>query len=83
MAKLPRVPGRTTPGFAFSILDRAISECLSRRQFGAVEIKQVIEFFDIDPPECVFCGATPVSRWDHLVPINGGGETLLGNMVPA
>ena len=22
-------------------------------------------------------------RWDHLIPVNRGGETVLGNMVPA
>jgi len=83
LAQLPSVPGRTTPGFAFSILDRAISECLSRQQFGAAEVKQVIDFFGGNPLECAFCGAIPVTRWDHLIPIHRGGETILGNMVPA
>jgi hypothetical protein len=83
VAKLPRVPQRTTPGFVFSILDRSIKDCLSRRQFGLVEIKQVIDFFGEGPPECVFCGSAAVARWDHLVPITSGGETVLGNMVPS
>ena len=80
---LPKVPQRTTPGFAFSMVDRALRDCLGHRQFGKAEIEQVLAFFDNDPPECVFCGSKDVGRWDHLVPIKGGGETVLGNMVPA
>lgn len=81
--KLPKVPERTTPGFAFSIVERALSECLARRQFGQKGIKEVINFFGIDPPECVFCGSKEVKRWDHLISISKGGETVLGNIVPA
>ncbi len=80
---LPRVPQRTTPGFAFSMVNRAMYDCLGERIFGKQEIKQVLDFFDKDPPECVFCGSKDVKRWDHLVPIKEGGETVLGNMVPA
>lgn len=81
--KLPRVPQRTTPGFAFSMVERALSECLAARQFGQKEIAEVLAFFGTDSPKCVFCGAPEVKRWDHLVPVNKGGETVLGNMVPA
>lgn len=80
--KLPKVPQRTTPGFAFSMVDRALQECLATRQFRQVEIEQVLEFFGSNPPECVFCGSKDVRRWDHLIPIKSGGETVLGNMVP-
>ena len=81
--KLPRVPQRTTPGFAFSMLGRALLDCLGTRQFGQREIVQVLAFFGSDPPECAYCGSHAVRRWDHLVPIKEGGETVLGNMVPA
>ena len=80
---LPRVPGRTTPGFAFSMVDRAMYDCLGKRKFGKQEIKQVLEFFGNNPPECVFCGSKDVKRWDHLVSIKEGGETVIGNIVPA
>jgi len=30
----------------------------------------------------VSCGGDDVGRWDHLVPVSEGGETVLGNMVP-
>ena len=65
------------------MVERALSECLAYRQFGQKEIAEVLAFFGTDPPECVFCGSPEVKRWDHLVPINKGGETVLGNMVPA
>ena len=81
--KLPRVPQRTTPGFAFSMVERALRECLAARQFGRDETRKVLDFFGKDPPECVFCGSLDVKRWDHLVAIKEGGETVLGNMVPA
>lgn len=81
--KLPSAPQRTTPGFAFSILNRALLECIAVRQFGATEIREVLKFFGDDPPACAFCGAAPISRWDHLVPVTQGGDTVLGNMVPA
>lgn len=81
--KLPRVPHRTTPGFAFSIVKRALIESIAVRQFGKLEIAQVVAFFGEDPPTCVFCGDTPIRRWDHLTPVSKGGDTTLGNMVPA
>jgi hypothetical protein len=81
--KLPKPPARTTPGFAFSMLDRAIKECLATRQFDADAMAQVVSFFGNTPPECVYCGSPNVQRWDHLVPITKGGDTVLGNMVLA
>lgn len=31
---------------------------------------------------CVYCGK-PADSWDHVVPISKGGETIVGNIVPA
>lgn len=81
--KLPLVPERTTPGFAFSNVMRALNDCLGARRFGQGEMQQVLGFFQMTEPECVYCGSPDVRRWDHLVAINRGGETVLGNMVPA
>ncbi len=77
---LPAIPQRTTPGFSFSIVMRSLFECIAVRKFGKPEIAQVVEFFG---PSCVYCGATPIQRWDHLVPISRGGDTVLGNVAPA
>ena len=83
MTKLPRAPQRITTGFAFSYVERALKEGLANRQFGKAEMATILEFFGNDPPECVYCGSTEVKRWDHLIPVSEGGETVLGNMVPA
>lgn len=63
-------------------MNRALLECIADRKFGAPEIAEVLAFFGQDPPACVFCGAVPIARWDHLVPVTKGGDTVLGNMVP-
>lgn len=81
--KPPKRPVKIGPGFAFSNLERALHECLSQRDFGAPQMEQVIEFFGGHPSICVYCGAESPRRWDHLVPVRSGGETVLGNMVPA
>jgi hypothetical protein len=80
--KLPRVPQRTTTGFSFSNVERAIREGFARRQFGQAEIDLVLAFFG-DPPHCVYCRGPEVRRWDHVVPVREGGETVVGNIVPA
>jgi len=80
---LPKMPHRTTFGFAFSIVRRALLESIADRRLGKTEIAKVLSYFGDDPPACVYCGTTPISRWDHLVPISKGGDTTLGNIVPA
>lgn len=81
---LPRVPQRTTPGFAFSMVERALNDCLGRRQFGMPEQAEVLAFFfGTGEPECVYCGSHEIGRWDHVVPVMQGGEAVLGNMVPS
>lgn len=76
---LPPASQRTTPGFSFSIVRRALLECIAGRKFGKPESAELVEFFGA---ECAYCGG-PVARWDHLVPISCGGDTILGNVVPA
>ena len=81
MSKLPRSPSRTTTGFAFSVLDRAIRENFADRNFGKQHMNDILKFFGSETPECAFCGNQDVKRWDHLVPVRKGGDTVLGNMV--
>ena len=69
---LPSIPKRTTPGFAFSMIERALNECLGERRFGKAEIDQVLAFFNSANLECVYCGSRDVKRWDHLIPIKNG-----------
>ncbi len=81
--KLPGISKRMTPTFGFSILTHAVREGLSTRRFGKSEVEAVITFFGPRPPECVFCGSADIRRWDHLIPVGLGGDTVLGNMVLA
>ena len=83
MPPIPRTPSRTTPGIVFSDVERALSECLGRRNFKKPDVEKILRFFGQQKAQCVFCGSPQVARWDHLVPINNGGETVIGNMVPA
>jgi hypothetical protein len=83
LLKAPKPPSRQTPSFGAAILRRTLFEGLGRRRFGDAEIEAALQFFGSQPLECSFCGSLKVSRWDHLVSIRTGGETVLGNMVPA
>ena len=83
---LPKTPGRTTPAFGFSYIERSLKDCLRKRQFRAAERREVSDFFERwEPqPSCVYCGnKDDVRRWDHIVPVIKGGATVLGNMVLA
>lgn len=79
----PNPPTKISASHAFTVLDRALRETFSVRKFGKNEMNQVLDFFGKNPPECTFCGSLDVRRWDHLVPVKSGGETVLGNLVPA
>ena len=81
---LPKAPQRTTPAFGFSFINRATKEGLAIRDFGQSEMAKIVRFFYQDnEPECVYCGSLDVRRWDHVVPVAKGGDTVLGNMVLA
>jgi hypothetical protein len=80
---LPKVPERTRPSFVFSLLERSLQDCLGKRKFGKHEIGLYLNFFEQAVPECAYCGSIAVQRWDHIVPLLKGGETVLGNMVLA
>lgn len=82
MEKSPRRPSRTTPAFAFAMVERALREGIARRAFGAKEAALVSAFFG-EPLRCVYCDSLEVRRWDHLIPVADGGDTVVGNMVPS
>jgi len=71
-----------TSAYGFAYVERALREGIGRRAFRAKEIALVAAFFG-EPLRCVYCDSPEVGRWDHLVPVVSGGETVVGNMVPA
>jgi hypothetical protein len=81
--KMPPAPKRTTPAFAFSLVQRCMLDGVADREFGKAQMEEVVAFFGDGEPSCVYCGASPVERWDHLFPVMEGGDTVIGNMVPA
>lgn len=69
---------------AFSTIERAIANGLSSTSFSKEDAESVKRFFFVNGnEECVFCGGPEPKRWDHLVPLKEGGETVIGNIVPA
>lgn len=76
---LPPAPQRTTPAFSFSLVERSLRDSIARREFGKNQMQLLAAFFD---HTCAYCGGS-VQRWDHLIPVSMGGDTVLGNMVPA
>lgn len=80
-ASNPKAPNKTILAGAFYVVERALHDSLSLRQFGDDERQQVLTFFA--GSTCVYCGAGSVRGFDHLVAVIEGGEAVLGNMVPA
>jgi len=81
--KLPLAPSRMTTGFAFTFIERCIKESFANRHFGKPQMQQVIDELCPQSPQCVYCGSMDLRRWDHLYPVAAGGDTVVGNMVPA
>jgi hypothetical protein len=82
---MSKAPTKISVGMALSMLDRAVKERMSARTFGRDEIAQAVAFFDPDGKgmHCLYCGGDDPTRWDHFIPVNKGGDTVLGNMVRA
>ena len=83
--KLPHTPRKTTPAFGFKMIERSLLDCFGKPHFKKKDQSKVLEYFARREPQpaCSFCGDREVKRWDHLVPVIKGGETVLGNMVLA
>lgn len=80
----PNFPSDGGLSIAFSMIERALTDGLSTNRFGRREAETVKQFFfDKGREHCVFCGDRDPNRWDHLIPLKEGGETVIGNIVPA
>jgi hypothetical protein len=77
-----RLPHKTYPGLGLSLVDRAVKEFFAiRRQ---EDLETAIEYFTGEGMlHCIYCGAQNPTRWDHFHPVSRGGDTVIGNLVPA
>ena len=82
---LDKRPNKVYPALGLSLLARGFTEAIVHRSFTKADIKTAKEHFA--QPDgtvlCIYCGSTHATRWDHLIPVTEGGDTVLGNLVPA
>lgn len=80
---LEKLPTRVSPGFALSILDRAVKELFATRCTDA-DLGRIRQYFTRDDAvHCAYCDDANPTRWDHIHPVSRGGDTVPGNLVPA
>ena len=75
----PPIPQAASPSFAFSTMQRCLLESISERRFTKTDMAETAAYFK---DACAYCG-DPFQRWDHLIPVFEGGDTVVGNLVPA
>ena len=81
---MAKAPTKITVARAFYTLRRAVRERLLGRAFGSAHLLEATQYFQqAGVVGCIYCGSPDPERWDHLVSVQVGGATVLGNMVPA
>lgn len=84
MTRLSKLPIKMSAGLGLSMIDRAVKEAFASARCLKADLGQLRDFFAIDGDlRCFYCEAVEPTRWDHLHAVSRGGETLLGNLVPA
>jgi hypothetical protein len=76
---MPKLPQKASPSFAFSTMRRCLFEGIAGRSLNREDYEATSRFFE---NRCAYCGGD-FQRWDHLVPVFEGGDTIVGNLVPA
>jgi len=77
-----RLPRKISLGLGLSLIDRAVKEFFAERR--REDLQAAIEYFtDAGALHCIYCGAPNPNRWDHFHPVTKGGDTVIGNLVPA
>ena len=80
---LEKLPTKMYPGFALSMLDRAVKESFAPRCTKG-DLERIRRFFSHDGAiHCAYCDHPNPTRWDHIHPVSRGGHTVPGNLVPA
>ena len=66
------------------MLDKAVKEHFNALRYPKPDIRALEKHFRRKGQfMCFYCGQKEASRWDHLYPVNKGGATTNGNLVPA
>ena len=72
-------------GFGLSMINRALCEAFADKARDSInDVRDGWIKFALthDIHGCAYCGDPQTSRWDHLIPVQKGGETVVGNMIP-
>jgi hypothetical protein len=78
-----KLPGKTYPALGLSLLDRSVKEYYAVRCTGK-DLEEIRRYFSENGGySCIYCGSENATRWDHLIPVSQGGDTVKGNLVPA
>ncbi len=82
--RMDKPPSRTYPAFGLSMLDKAMKEYFNKRRYPRPDMEKLIKYFRRRGRLlCFYCRQQDATRWDHLHPVNKGGATAMGNLVPA
>jgi hypothetical protein len=77
-----KLPRKISAGLGLSLIDRAVKEFFADRR--REDLQAAAQYFtDAGVPRCIYCNASDPSRWDHFHPVTKGGDTIIGNLVPA
>jgi 5-methylcytosine-specific restriction endonuclease McrA len=77
-----KLPRKTSPGLGLSLVDRAVNEFFADRR--GEDLQTAMKYFtNAGAPHCFYCGKLNPNRWDHFHPVTKGGDTVVGNLVPA
>ncbi|MCB1278444.1 HNH endonuclease [Prosthecobacter sp.] len=80
---LDKLPNKTYPALGLSLIDRAFKEAHAERCCPN-DLAKLREYFgNHNDVKCIYCAEKTAKRWDHLYPVSKGGDTSLGNLVPA
>jgi hypothetical protein len=80
---LDKLPNKTYPGLGLSMIDRAFKDAHAIR-CSADDLPVLKQYFKKGGRiVCLYCGKKEAERWDHYYPVSKGGDTVVGNLVPA
>jgi hypothetical protein len=80
---LDKLPNKTYSALGLSMIDRAFKDAHATRCCTS-DLASLKQYFQKDGLIlCLYCGEKQADRWDHYYPVSKGGDTVVGNLVPA